>query len=84
MKVKRGTVYEHESEGTVLLVGIHHVFAEYNTAAQDGDVSPRVVQYTDEWDDYGPLPSTTRTIPIDEFARSIGDPVEILKFDRSE
>ncbi|MDZ5811543.1 hypothetical protein U4E84_09320 [Halorubrum sp. AD140] len=84
MKLERDTVYEHKSEGAVLVVGIHHVFSEYDTAEQDGELSSRVVQYTDEWDDYGPMPSSTRTAPIDDFADLIGEPVETVEFERPE
>jgi len=75
MKLTEDTIYRHEEFGDVLVLGVHHVFDTYDLDSQDGHLQSRVVRYTAEWDDYGPMPSSIRTTSIDEFRTGVDDAV---------
>ncbi len=75
MILTKDTIYRHEELGQVLVLGVHHVFETYDLDSQDGRLQSRVVRYTTEWDDYGPMPSSIRTTPVDEFRTAVGDTV---------
>lgn len=59
---------------------MHHVFEKYDLEAKTGQIRTRVVRYTDEWDGYGPMPSTVRATPVDEFRCRVGDPIRTVEF----
>lgn len=80
MKLTSGTVYEHEDSGAVLVLSVHHVFEEYDLDANTGQLSTRVVRHTDDWDGYGPMPSSVRTTPVDEFRAMVGEPIRTVEF----
>jgi len=75
MELTENTIYRHEEFGDVLVLGVHHVFDTYDPDSQNGRLRSRVVRYTAEWDDYGPMPSSIRTTPVDEFRTAVGDAV---------
>lgn len=75
MMLTEDTIYRHEEFGEVLVLSVHHVFETYDLDSQDGRLRSRVVRYTPEWDDYGPMPSSIRTTPVDEFRTAVGDAV---------
>ena len=75
MELTENTIYRHDDFGDVLVCGVHHVFGTYHTDAATGRLRSRVVRYTAEWDDYGPMPSSVRTTPVDEFRTGVGDAV---------
>ncbi|QAU12160.1 hypothetical protein EKH57_05085 [Halorubrum sp. BOL3-1] len=75
MELTENTIYRHEEFGDVLVLGVHHVFERYDSDSRDGDLRSRVVRYTAKWDDYGPMPSSVRTTPVDEFRTGVGDAV---------
>ena len=77
MRFTENTIYRHEEFGDVLVLGVHHVFETYDPDSRDGDLRSRVVRYTAEWDDYGPMPSSIRTTPVDEFRTGVGDAVRM-------
>lgn len=80
MKITTGTVYTHDEYDEVLIVGIHHVYDEYDLETEDGELTSRMVRYTDDWDAYGPMPSSVRTTPVDEFRAVVGDRVRAVEF----
>ena len=82
--LERNTVYEHELDGEVLLLGVHHTFSRYDATQKDGTLAARVVQYATDWDAYGPMPSNDRIVSVDEFTASIGDPIRTVEFDPAE
>ena len=65
MKITGNTIYEHNKHGEVLVIDVHHVFDEYDLNAGTGELHSRVVQYTPNWDDYGPMPGSIRETSID-------------------
>jgi hypothetical protein len=75
MNLTENTIYQHDELGEVLVVGVHHIFDTYDLDSGDGRLRSRVVRYTAEWDDYGPMPSSIRTTPVDEFRTVVGDAV---------
>ena len=75
MNLAEYTVYRHEELGEVLVLGVHHVFETYNPESADGRLRSRVVRYATEWDDYGPMPTSVHTTPVEEFQAVIGDAV---------
>jgi len=58
MKITGDTIYEHNEHGEVLVINVHHVFEEYDLDAVSGRLHSRVVRYTSDWDDYGPMPGS--------------------------
>lgn len=72
MGLTEDTIYRHEELGEVLVLSVHHVFDTYDLDSQDGRLRSRVVRYTAEWDDYGPMPSSVRTTPVEEFRTVVG------------
>ena len=75
MELTENTIYRHDELGDVLVLGVHHIFETYDPDAGDGRLRSRVVRYTTEWDDYGPLPSSVRTTPVERFQAGVGDAV---------
>lgn len=75
MILTEDTIYRHEELGEVLVLGVHHVFERYDPDSRDGRLRSRVVRYTTEWDDYGAMPSSVRTTPVDEFRTAVDDVV---------
>jgi len=75
MILAENTIYRHEELGEVLVLGIHHVFETYDPNSQDGRLQSRVVRYTTEWDDYGPIPSSIQTMPVEEFRTGVDNAV---------
>jgi len=81
MNLTENTVYRHEDFGEVLVCGVHHVFETYDTDTADGRLRTRIVRFAVTWDDYGPMPTSVRTAPVDEFLAAVGDAVRT--WDRS-
>ena len=75
MNLAEYTVYRHEELGEVLVLGVHHIFETYNPESADGRLQSRVVRYATEWDDYGPMHTSIRTTPVEEFQAVLGDAV---------
>lgn len=75
MNLTENTIYRHDELGEVLVLGVHHIFETYDLDSANGRLRSRVVRYTAEWDDYGPMPSSVRTTPVDEFRTVVGDAV---------
>jgi len=75
MTLTAHTIYRHEEHGTVLVLGVHHIFETYDPDSADGRLQSRVVRYSTEWDEYGPMPSSVRTTPVDAFATAISEAV---------
>jgi len=75
MNLTENTVYRHDEFEEVLVLGVHHIFETYDPDSGDGRLQSRVVRYTAEWDDYGPMPSSVSTMPVDEFQTVVGDAV---------
>ena len=75
MNLTEYTVYRHEELGEVLVLGVHHIFETYDPESSDGRLRSRVVRYATEWDDYGPMPTSVRTTPVEKFQAVIGDAV---------
>ena len=75
MNLTENTVYHHEDIGNVLVLGVHHIFERYDPESADGCLRSRVVRYTTEWDDYGPMPTSIRTTPVEEFRAVVGNAV---------
>jgi hypothetical protein len=76
MRVTSNTIYEHDEHGEVLVVDVHHVFDEYDLETGRGDLRSRIVRYTPEWDDYGPMPGSIRSMSPDDFQTHLGDSVD--------
>ncbi|KTG25225.1 hypothetical protein [Haloferax profundi] len=68
-------LHEHDEHGEILLIDIHLIFDEYDLEAGNGELHPRIVRYTPDWDGYGPMPGSIRVTSIDEFQDQLGDPV---------
>ena len=75
MNLTEYTVYRHEELGEVLVLGVHHIFETYDPESADGRLRSRVVRYATEWDDYGPMRTTVRTTPVEEFQPVVGNAV---------
>ncbi|WP_149799998.1 hypothetical protein [Halorubrum xinjiangense] len=75
MTLIENTIYRHDELEEVLVLGVHHIFETYDLDSANGRLRSRVVRYTAEWDDYGPMPSSIRTTPVDEFQTAVGDAV---------
>ncbi|MDB9252945.1 hypothetical protein [Halorubrum ezzemoulense] len=75
MELTKNTIYSHDELGEVLVLGVHHIFETYDLDAGDGCLRSRIVRYTTEWDNYGPMPSSIRTAPVEEFRTVVGDAV---------
>lgn len=79
MRVTGNTIYEHDEHGAVLVIDVHHVFNEYDLETGSGDLHSRVVRYTPDWDDYGPMPGSIRLTSIDDFRELLGDEVRAFE-----
>ena len=75
MTLTENTIYQHDELGAILVLGVHHIFETYDPDSGDGRLRSRVVRYTAEWDDYGPMPSSIRTMPVDAFRTVVGDAI---------
>lgn len=75
MKITTGTIHQHDEFGEVLVLGVQHVFEEYDLESKDGPVATRVVEFSVEWDAYGAMPSSIRTIAVDAFRSAVGEPI---------
>lgn len=75
MRVISDTIYEHDEHGEVLIIDVHHVFDEYDLESGSGERHSRVVRYTPNWDDYGPMPSSIQETATDDFREQLGDRV---------
>jgi hypothetical protein len=75
MKITTGTIYKHDEFEEVLVLGVHHVFEEYDLESKDGPVATRVVKFSVEWDAYGAMPSSIRTTPVDAFRGAVGEAI---------
>ncbi|TKX71883.1 MULTISPECIES: hypothetical protein [Halorubrum] len=75
MNLTENTIYSHDELEEVLVLGVHHIFETYDPDAGDGDLRSRVVRYTVDWDEYGPMPTSVRTAPVEEFRTVVGDAV---------
>ncbi|PHQ39173.1 hypothetical protein DJ69_07635 [Halorubrum persicum] len=75
MNLTENTIYRHDEFGEVLVLGVHHIFETYDLDSGDGRLRSRVVRYTADWDDYGPIPSSVRTTPVDDFQTVVGNAV---------
>jgi len=75
MQLTENTIYHHDDLGDVLVCGIHHVFETYDTDTADGRLRSSVVRFAVEWDEYGPMPASVRTTPVDAFRATVGDAV---------
>ena len=82
MNLTENTIHSHDELGEVLVLGIHHIFETYDLDAGDGCLRSRIVRYTAEWDNYGSMPSSVRTAPVEEFRTVVGDAVR--PWDRGE
>lgn len=80
MQLKSNTVYHHDEREDVLVLDVHHVFEEYDLETMEGVLTSRVVRFTEQWDDYGPISSTIRVTPVDEFRTAVGDPIRTVEF----
>jgi len=78
MQLTENTIYRHDDFGDVLVCGVHHVFGTYHTDAATGRLRSRVVRFAVAWYDYGPMPTSVRTTPVDEFQAAVGDAVQTL------
>lgn len=79
MRVTGNTIYEHDEHGAVLVIDVHHVFKEYDLETGSGERHSRVVRYTPDWDDYGPMPGSIRVTSIDDFREQLGDEVRTFE-----
>ena len=79
MRVTGNTIYEHDEHGAVLVIDVHHVFNEYDLDTGSGELHSRVVRYTSDWDDYGPLPGSIQVASPDDFREQVGDQVRTLE-----
>jgi len=75
MEITSGTIYQHDEFEEVLVLGVHHVFDEYDLESKDGPVVTRAVEFTAEWDGYGAMPSSIRTMPVDTFRGAVGEAI---------
>ena len=75
MNLTENTVYHHEDLGDALVLGVHHIFETYDPESAGGRLRSRVVRYATEWDDYGPMPTSIRTTPVEEFQAVVGNAV---------
>ena len=73
MRVTGNTIYEHNEQGEVLVLDVHHAFNEYDLEAGSGELHSRVVRYTSNWDDYGPMPGSIQETSTDDFRERLGD-----------
>jgi hypothetical protein len=80
MKLTSGMVYQYGESKEVLVLDVHHVFDEYDLGRGTGRLRTRVVRHTDEWDGYGPMPSSVRTTPVDEFRSRVDNPIRTVEF----
>lgn len=81
MKLTSDGVYQHAEHGEVLVIGVHHVFDEYDPDSKDGQLQSRTVRFTPEWDDYGPMPSSICVAPVDKFRENVGTQIRTVEFD---
>jgi hypothetical protein len=75
MNLTKNAIYRHDELGEVLVLGVHHIFETYDPDSADGRLRSRVVRYTADRDDYGPMSLSIRTTPVDEFRTVDGDAV---------
>lgn len=73
MRVTGNTIYEHDEHGAVLVLDVHHVFDEYDLETRSGELHSRVVRYTSNWDDYGPMPGSIQVTSPDDFREQLCD-----------
>jgi len=73
MRITGNTIYEHDEHGVVLIIDVHHVFNEYDLENESGELHSRVVRYTSNWDDYGPMPGSIQETSTDDFREQLGD-----------
>jgi hypothetical protein len=75
MEITSGAIYQHDEFEEVLVLGVRHVFEEYDLESKDGLVVTRVVEFTTQWDGYGAMPSSIRTTPVDAFHGAVGEAI---------
>lgn len=80
MKLASDGVYPHDEHGEVLVIDIHHVFDKYDVESTNGRLRSRVVRFATDWDDYGPMSSSIRVVPVDEFRDDVGERIRAVEF----
>lgn len=73
--------YTHTDHGNILLLTIHQHYESYTPETGDGEPTGMYVQFTTEWDEYGPLPTTTQTEPLEQFAAQLTDHHDRVTFE---
>lgn len=63
----------------MLVTDVYHVFDEYDLENGSGELHSRVVRYTPNWDDYGPIPGSIQVTSTDDFREQLGDQVSAFK-----
>jgi len=80
MEIETGTIYSHQSEGEVLVLGIDRRYESYDTTADEGAETGIVVRYAREWDGYGAMPAAVTVAPLEEFVAVAGE--KLREFER--
>ncbi len=80
MELEAESIYSHQQEGEVLVLGIDRRYESYDTAAEEGVTTGMVVRYAREWDGYGAMPSAATVAPLDEFVAATGE--KLREFDQ--
>ncbi|WP_302081582.1 hypothetical protein [Salinibaculum rarum] len=80
MDLEAESIYRHQEEGEVLVLGIDRQYESYDTAADEGVTTGIVVRYAREWDGYGAMPGAATAAPLYEFVAATGE--KIREFER--
>jgi hypothetical protein len=74
------SIYSHQKEGEVLVLGIDRRYNSYDTAEEEGETTGMVVRYAWEWDGYGAMPAAVTAVPLQEFVAVAGE--KLREFER--
>lgn len=80
MELEAGSIYSHQNEEEVLVLGIDRRYESYDTVEGEGEETEMVVRYAWEWDGYGAMPSAVTAAPLDEFVAAAGE--KLREFER--
>lgn len=80
MEIEAGSIYRHQKEGEVLVLGIDRRYESYDTAEEEGETTGMVVRYAWEWDGYGAMPAAGTAVPLQEFVGVAGE--KLREFER--
>lgn len=80
MELERNAIYEHGSYGDVVVVNIVRSYRSYDVDEDAGEIDSTQIIFSNEWDDYGVVPSTTKVEDVESFLEQVEKKKRTIEF----